>query len=75
MLIYLQLLLWRSIFTSKKAKTNINNQLDIPITIITTFVFKKAKIAKNVLNKKALTIGISSANIVVSALRFLLAKK
>lgn len=38
---------------SKKAKIGICNQFDIPVATVPLFAIKKAKTAKDVLNKKA----------------------
>ena len=58
------------IFISKKAKTSICNQPDIPAAAASTFAIKKAKMAKNVFDKKAAAAGIAAP-----ALQFLQAEK
>lgn len=60
-----------TIFLSKKAKTSIYNQLNIPAAIIVTSAIKKAKMAKDILNKKFTTAITPATGTTALALQFL----
>lgn len=64
-----------TIFISKKAKTDTCNWLEILAAVISTFLIKKAKTVKNVLDKKISAAGIPVDSITNLTLKFLCVKK
>lgn len=63
------------VFTSKKTKTSTYNWSDICAALVLVFIIAKAKVAKNILDKKVLAAGIPAASITALVLSFLQTKK
>lgn len=67
-LTYLQLIFPHSDFYKQKNINNINNSSNIPPATIPIFVIEKAKIVKDVLDKKNPTTGTPTISIIASRL-------